>query len=195
MKLPLWDPTGCQSAMGLPQESYWSSHENAKQRHRQGLRQTHCSRCDRWRWPHEQCSDFKHNQQRVKHGQNNIEEFIYSKPTPINLKIADRLKSLYDDALDENEEITRQSICQFTEFFSKNSTAILPKITLAPNGVLRARWIYSDSKFFAVEFTGNTALKLVFQQDSSHSDQSKMNTSEIKISDIITFATEAGFRL
>jgi hypothetical protein len=57
----IWDPTGCQSAMDLPQESYWSSHENAKHRHRQGLRQTHCSMCDRWRWPHEQCSDFKHS--------------------------------------------------------------------------------------------------------------------------------------
>ena len=54
----LWDPTGCQSAMGLPQESYWSSHENAKQRYRQGLRQAQCSKCDRWRWAHEQCGDF-----------------------------------------------------------------------------------------------------------------------------------------
>jgi hypothetical protein len=54
----LWDPAGCQSAMGLQQETPWTCFDNAKQYQAQGLRQARCSKCDRWRWPHERCTDF-----------------------------------------------------------------------------------------------------------------------------------------
>lgn len=130
-----------------------------------------------------------------EYARSHIQTFIYRKPTPFNQQIVNRLNSLCYDALDENEEIIKPSVHQFIEFFFDNRTSILPKITLTPNGTLRARWIYSDSRFFAVEFTGNSKLKLVFQSDSSQSNYAKMATLEVKITDITTFAKEANFRL
>ena len=76
-------------------------------------------------------------------------------------KIAERITALYRDALAEDERILSASLRQFTDFFLIHPELTLPKITLTPDGTLRARWIKGAENFTAIEFTGEQVVKLV----------------------------------
>jgi hypothetical protein len=76
-------------------------------------------------------------------------------------QIAERLTALYRDALEEDEIIRPASITQFKDFFLAHPDLGFPKITLTPDGTLRARWIQGKGNFVAIEFTGDPNAKLV----------------------------------
>ncbi len=80
---------------------------------------------------------------------------------PRDRKIADRVTSLYQDALAEDECVRPESLNQFRDFFLEHSDIGLPKITLTPDGTLRARWIHGPGSFVAIEFVGGQLVKLV----------------------------------
>jgi hypothetical protein len=80
---------------------------------------------------------------------------------PRDRKIADRITALYRDALADGERIVRTSLGQFTDFFLAHPDLGLPKITLTPDGTLRARWVHGPENFVAIEFTGEPLAKLV----------------------------------
>jgi hypothetical protein len=80
---------------------------------------------------------------------------------PRNRQIANRLTALYRAALEEDETIRPASVTQFKNFFLANPELGLPKITLTPDGTLRARWIQGTGNFVAIEFTGEPNAKLV----------------------------------
>jgi hypothetical protein len=80
---------------------------------------------------------------------------------PRDRKIAERITALYRDALADGERIGRTSLGQFTDFFLTHPDLGLPKITLTPDGTLRARWIHGPENFVAIEFTGGLLVKLV----------------------------------
>jgi hypothetical protein len=88
---------------------------------------------------------------------------LYLSPNggPRNRQIATRLTALYRAALEEDETIRPASITQFKNFFLANPDLGLPKITLTPDGTLRARWIQGSGNFVAIEFTGEQNAKLV----------------------------------
>ena len=76
-------------------------------------------------------------------------------------QIAERLKCLYRDALEEGEEMRTDSIGQLSKFFLNNRDVGVPKITLTPDGTLRARWIHDVGNFIAIEFTGKPLARVV----------------------------------
>jgi hypothetical protein len=85
-------------------------------------------------------------------------------------KIADRLSALSKDAQDEDEYMVPSSLGQLIEFFQQNLNVAIPKITLTPDGTLRARWINGPNKFLAIEFTGGMLVRVVAEvprQDGS----------------------------
>ncbi len=84
-----------------------------------------------------------------------------SSSRPRDRQIADRITALYRDAIAENEPILAGSLRQFTDFFLTHPALGLPKITLTPDGTLRARWIHGSGSFVAIEFTGEPLAKLV----------------------------------
>ena len=76
-------------------------------------------------------------------------------------QIAGRIIALYRDALAEDERILSASLRQFADFFLAHPDLSLPRITLTPDGTLRARWIQGEGSFTAIEFTGKPLAKLV----------------------------------
>lgn len=86
---------------------------------------------------------------------------LYLSGVPRDRQIAERLTTLYRDALAEDEVILPESLGQFRDFFLNHSDFGLPKITLTPDGMLRARWIHGPGNFAAIEFTGHPLVKLV----------------------------------
>ena len=76
-------------------------------------------------------------------------------------RIAERLITLYRDALAENEKIQTRSVKQLADFLINHAWVGFPKITLTPDGTLRARWIAGPGNFTAIEFTGTALVKLV----------------------------------
>ena len=76
-------------------------------------------------------------------------------------QIAQRLTSLYRDALEEGEKMHTDSIGQLSRFFLNNRDVGVPKITLTPDGTLRARWIHDAGNFIAIEFTGKPLARVV----------------------------------
>jgi hypothetical protein len=76
-------------------------------------------------------------------------------------QIAARITALYRDALAEDERILSASLRQFARFFLDHHDLSLPRITLTPDGTLRARWIQGTGSFTAIEFTGKPLVKLV----------------------------------
>jgi hypothetical protein len=90
-----------------------------------------------------------------------IQALYLSHNRPRNRQIATRLTALYRTALEEDEAIRPASITQFKNFFLANPDLGLPKITLTPDGTLRARWIQGPGNFVAIEFTGEPNAKLV----------------------------------
>jgi hypothetical protein len=90
-----------------------------------------------------------------------IQALYLSPNTARDRRIAGRLVALYRAALEEDETIRPSSISQFKEFFLAHQELGLPKITLTPDGTLRARWIHGTGDFIALEFTGVQNAKLV----------------------------------
>jgi hypothetical protein len=76
-------------------------------------------------------------------------------------RIADRLTALYQDAMAEGQNLLQDSIKQFAEFFLTHLDLGVPKITLTPDGTLRARWIHGQNNFAAIEFTGKQIIRFV----------------------------------
>ena len=90
-----------------------------------------------------------------------IQALYLSTNTPRDRQIADRIKVLHRDAMAEDERILPASLSQFANFFLEQPVLGLPKITLTPDGTLRARWIGGPNSFVAIEFTGEPLAKLV----------------------------------
>jgi hypothetical protein len=90
-----------------------------------------------------------------------IQALYLSHNGPRNRQIASRLTALYRAAIEEDETIRLASITQFKNFFLANPELGLPKITLTPDGTLRARWIQGAGDFVAIEFTGEQNAKLI----------------------------------
>jgi hypothetical protein len=90
-----------------------------------------------------------------------IQALYLSTNTPRDRQIAQRLTVVYRDALAEDQHIRPASFGQFADFFLEHTQLSLPKITLTPDGTLRARWINGPSNFVAIEFTGEPLAKLV----------------------------------
>ena len=70
----------------------------------------------------------------------------------------------------------------------------LPKITLTPDGALRARWIRGEGHFFAIEFTGKPLLKLVAEVPRKPGVIANHFSSE-PIERVTTFAQAIGVSL
>ncbi|MEO8630666.1 MAG: hypothetical protein ABI612_21595 [Betaproteobacteria bacterium] len=90
-----------------------------------------------------------------------IQSLYLSHTPPRDRRIAERITALYRDALAEDETMRADSLAQFAAFFLKNPGLGLPKITLTPEGTLRARWICAPEDFVAIEFTGQALAKAV----------------------------------
>jgi hypothetical protein len=90
-----------------------------------------------------------------------IQALCMSHNRPRDRQIAERLTSLYRAAVEEDESIRPASISRFKEFFLDHPELGLPKITLTPDGTLRARWMQGTGNFIAIEFTGERSAKLV----------------------------------
>ena len=86
---------------------------------------------------------------------------LYLSQNPRDRQIAERLKCLYRDALEEGEKMRTDSIGQLCKFFLDNRDVGVPKITLTPDGTLRARWIHGAGNFIAIEFTGKSLARVV----------------------------------
>src|SRR5437763_5193920 len=70
-------------------------------------------------------------------------------------RIGERLAELHRDSSAEGEIIHGESTRQFLSFFLTHPLLGLPKITLTPDGTLRARWIKGPGNFTAIEFIGD----------------------------------------
>lgn len=86
---------------------------------------------------------------------------LYLSQNQRDRQIAERLKCLYRDALEEGEKMRTDSIGQLCKFFLDNRDVGVPKITLTPDGTLRARWIHGAGNFIAIEFTGKSLARVV----------------------------------
>jgi hypothetical protein len=84
-----------------------------------------------------------------------------SKNNPRDRKIADRLTTLRNIATEEDQHMLPSSMTQMAFFFLNHPELALPKITLTPDGTLRARWIKGPNNFVAIEFTGSPTAMLV----------------------------------
>jgi hypothetical protein len=89
-----------------------------------------------------------------------IQALCLSHNRPRDRQIAERLTTLYRAAVEEDESIRPASISRFKEFFLDHPELGLPRITLTPDGTLRARWIQGTGNFVAIEFTGEQSAKL-----------------------------------
>jgi hypothetical protein len=92
-------------------------------------------------------------------------------------QIAERITTLHRDALEENEAIKPSSLKQFTEFFVSHDLGF-PKVTLTPDGTLRARWIHGPNNFVAIEFLGGAAVKLVAEVPRPNEPAAKIFATE-----------------
>jgi len=90
-----------------------------------------------------------------------IQDLYRSNNMPRDRQIADRIAVLHQDALAEDQQILPGSLRQFADFFLAHPGLGLPKITLTPDGTLRARWIRGPRDFVAIEFTGEPLAKLI----------------------------------
>jgi hypothetical protein len=90
-----------------------------------------------------------------------IQALYLSSNTPRDRQIAVRITALHRDAIAEDERILPESLAQFAGFFLNHRDLGIPKITLTPDGTLRARWIHGQGNFVAIEFTGQPLAKLV----------------------------------
>jgi hypothetical protein len=109
-------------------------------------------------------------------------------------QVAKRLGELYKDAEQEGEKILPSSLAQFGMFFLENPESGVPKITLTPDGSLRARWIQGAGNFFAIEFTGEPLVKLVAEVPRG-ADVTAQHFSSETIENVPAFALTIGASL
>lgn len=109
-----------------------------------------------------------------------------------NSRIADRLTALYQDSLSEGESVVADSVKQFAEFFLTYGDLKIPKITLTPDGTLRARWIMGDGNFIAVEFTGKPLVKFVAEVPRNRGLTAQYFSSE-PLENVLPAARAIGF--
>ena len=98
--------------------------------------------------------DFATERSSSEHIFDAIQSLYLSRNTARDRRIAERVTALHRDALAEDETMRADSLAQFAAFFLKNPGLGLPRITLTPDGTLRARWICAPGDFVAIEFTG-----------------------------------------
>jgi len=84
-----------------------------------------------------------------------------SSNNPRDRQIADRLTALRHIATEEEQHILPSSMTQIASFFLRHPDLALPKITLTPDGTLRAHWMKGPTNFVRIEFTGLPTAKLV----------------------------------
>jgi len=116
---------------------------------------------------------------------------LYLSNTPRNRQIAERITTLYRDAIAEDEHIQPESLRQFRDFFLTHPDLSLPKITLTPDGTLRARWIHGPSNFVAIEFTGGALVKMVAEIPRGNDVTAQRFSSE-SIQDVVSVARAIG---
>jgi hypothetical protein len=90
-----------------------------------------------------------------------IQTLYLSHNRPRDRRLAERITDLHRIVLAEAEQISAASLEQFTTFFLKESKLTIPRITMTPDGTIRARWIYGPKHFVAIEFTGKQLVRLV----------------------------------
>jgi hypothetical protein len=120
-----------------------------------------------------------------------IQAFCVSPNRPRDRLIADRLINLHRDVLAEGEQILTSSLSQFVRFFLDHPDLALPKITMTPDGMLRARWISGANSFVAVEFTGHQLVKLVAEIPRANGQTASYFGSEM-LANIVPFSRALG---
>jgi hypothetical protein len=118
-----------------------------------------------------------------------IQALYLSHNTPRDRQIAERLTALYRAALEEDETVHPASISQFTGFFLAHPELGFPRITLTPDGTLRARWIRGQGNFVAIEFTGKPEAKLVAEIPGL---VPPMHFSHVPLTNIIAIVQDMG---
>lgn len=116
---------------------------------------------------------------------------LYLSNMPRNRRIAERIATLYRDAIAEDEHICPESLSQFRDFFLAHPDLDLPKITVTPDGTLRARWIQGPSNFVALEFVGGTLVKLVAEIPRDNGVTARWFSSE-SVQSIVSTARAIG---
>jgi hypothetical protein len=120
-----------------------------------------------------------------------IQDLYRSNNMPRDRQIADRITVLHQDALAEDQHILPGSLRQLTNFFLAHPYLGLPKITLTPDGTLRARWIRGPENFVAIEFTGEPLAKLVSEIPRRH-NLTAAHFSREPLSNIVSVASAIG---
>jgi hypothetical protein len=123
-----------------------------------------------------------------------IRSFYLSTNRPRDRQIAERITILHRLALEEREEILPASLAQFTRFFLHHSNhhLVLPKITLTPDGTLRARWIHGPEDFVAIEFTGNPLVKLVAEVPRKQEGQTASHFASEPVESVVYISRAIG---
>src|SRR3954447_13794061 len=109
-------------------------------------------------------------------------------------RIGERLAELLRDSNAENEIIHGESTQQFLTFFLAHPLLGLPKITLTPDGTLRARWIKGPGNFTAIEFIGAQTVRLVAEVPRDQNQTAKIFATE-PIKSVVEFAQAIGATL
>lgn len=117
--------------------------------------------------------------------------YLSNNSGPRDRQIAGRITALHRAALSEGERIRSKSLGQFKDFFLSHRELSLPKITLTPDGTVRARWIHGPGNFVALEFTGEPLAKLVAEIPRANGLTARHFSSE-PISNIVAFAQACG---
>jgi hypothetical protein len=78
-----------------------------------------------------------------------------------NRAIVDRLGAIAADAREEGDAIRPLSVAQLAGFFVEHPEVPVPKITMTPDGTLRARWIKGPGHFVAIEFLGRNEVRIL----------------------------------
>lgn len=120
-----------------------------------------------------------------------IQSLYLSRNEPRDRQIAQRLITLHRDAIAEDETILADSLSQFTAFFLLRSDLSLPKITLTPDGTIRARWIHGPRNFAAIEFTGRPLVKLIAEIPRGNG-QTAQHFSYDYIANVVSLAHSVG---
>jgi hypothetical protein len=121
-----------------------------------------------------------------------IQSLYLSTNRPRDRQIAERITTLHRLALEEGEEIRPASLAQFTRFFLDHANLGLPKITLTPDGTLRARWIHGPEDFVAIEFTGNPLVRLVAEVPRRQEGQTASHFASEPVERVVSISRAIG---
>lgn len=120
-----------------------------------------------------------------------IQSLYLSDNRPRDRQIAERITELHRDVLAEGEQILPSSLVQFTDFFLVHPNLGFPRITMTPDGTLRARWIRDREDFVAIEFTGSPLVKLVAEIPRAEGQTAAYFASE-SINSVVQFSHAIG---